>query len=162
MPLLFSLAIHDALVEADREMDRSEHLLAFLDDVHVVSSSHRTRPLYNILGEKLEMGAGIRLHAGKTRVWNREAICPPDIQDLGDEVWNPEGMKILGTPVGSHHFVEEEVAKRLDEERKLWEAIPCVPDLQCAWQIFVQCAGPMPSHVADIAAKPITRTRGRP
>ena len=98
MPLLFSLAIYDSLVEADREMDRSEHLLAFLDDVHVVSP-HRTRPLYNILGERLEMGAGIRLHAGKTRVWNREAICPPDIQDLGDEVWNPEGIKILGKPI---------------------------------------------------------------
>ena len=146
MPLLFSLAIHDSLVEANREMDRSEYLLAFLDDVHAVFSPHRTRPLYKILGE-VGHGAGIRLHAGKTRVWNREAICPPDIQEIGDEVWNPEGIKILGTPVGSHHFVEGEVAKRLDEERKLWEAIPCVPDLQCAWQIFVQCAGPRCHHM---------------
>ena len=29
----------------------------------------------------------------------------------------------------------------LQQERELWEAIPCVPDLQCAWQVLLQCAG---------------------
>ena len=52
-------------------------------------------------------------------------------------------MKVLGTPVGSTQFVEEVVNKRLEEEAKLWEAIPFVPDLQAAWQILLQCAGPM-------------------
>ena len=101
MPLLFSLAIHDSLVEANRGMQPGEHLFAFLDDVYVVSPPGRTRPMYNALGEKMEAGAGIRLHAGKTKVWNRASMCPPDVVDLGAEVWNPEGIKILGTPVGS-------------------------------------------------------------
>ena len=30
--------------------------------------------------------------------------------------------------------------ERIAEERKLWEAIPNVPDLQCAWQILLQSA----------------------
>ena len=75
MLLLFSLAIHDSLVEADWVMDLSEHLLAFLDDAYVVSPPHRTRPMFDVLGEELETGAGIRLHPVKTQVWNREAIC---------------------------------------------------------------------------------------
>ena len=46
-------------------------------------------------------------------------------------------MKILGTPVGSEQFIEEAVQRRLEEERILWDAIPSVPDMQCAWQILL-------------------------
>ena len=34
------------------------------------------------------------------------------------------------------------VAERLVEEQKLWDALPWVPDVKCAWQVLVQCAGP--------------------
>ena len=160
MPLLFSLGIHDSLVEVHRNMQPGEHLLAFLDDVRVVSPPGRTRPMYNVLDEKLEAGAGIRLHAGKTRVWNRASMCPPNVVDLGAEVWNPEGIKILGTPVGSRQFVHEKVMERVDEERRLWEAIPHVPDLQCAWQILLQLRGTaLPPHVAHVATNPVRRVR---
>ena len=61
---------------------------------------------------------------------------------LGPEVWSPSGTKILGTSVGSPDFVRSLTEERLDEERKLWQAISWVPDLQCAWQKLVQCADP--------------------
>ena len=50
MPLLFSLAIHNALDEAKQEMLDGEELFAFLDDVYIVSSPERTRLLYNLVG----------------------------------------------------------------------------------------------------------------
>ena len=53
--------------------------------------------------------------------------------ELGDEVWSPDGIKILGTPLGSQAYVEAFVQNRLEEEDKLWAAIPDIPDLQCAW-----------------------------
>ena len=55
--------------------------------------------------------------------------------------------KILGTPVGSRQLVHEKATERAEEERRLWEAIPHVPDLQCAWQILLQCAGPRCHHM---------------
>ena len=64
-------------------------------------------------------------------------------------------MKILGTPVGSDRFVEAVTEERLSEERRLWEVLERVPDLQCAWQILLQCAGPRtvpPSQSAQYAA----------
>ena len=67
--------------------------------------------------------------------------------DLGAEVWNPECIKILGTPVGSRQFVHEKVMERVEEERRLQEAIPHVRDLQSAWQILLQCAGPRCHHM---------------
>ena len=63
--------------------------------------------------------------------------------DLGPEVWNAEGIKISGIFVGSDAFVQAVSEDRLEEERRLWEAIPWVPDVQCGWQILLQCAGPV-------------------
>ena len=77
---------------------------------------------YDTLGEKLFNHAGIRLHTGKTRVWNRAGVCPEGMAELGPEVWNPKGVKVLGIPVGSRRFVEEVVTKRLEEDDKLWES----------------------------------------
>ena len=95
---------------------------------------HRVRSIFNLLGDRLSTMAGIRLHEGKTRVWNKAGECPEEIAELGPEVWSPEGVKILGTPVGSGEFVARVVAERLVQEQKLWDALPWVPDVQCAWQ----------------------------
>ena len=62
IPLLFSLAIPNALDEAKREMLRGELQFPFLDDIHVVCSQASVRTVFNLLSEKLFAGAGIRLH----------------------------------------------------------------------------------------------------
>ena len=67
--------------------------------------------------------------------------------ELGPDVWNLEGVKVLGTPEDSRAFVDEVINKRLREEHKLWDAIPWVPDLQAAWQILIQCSGPRCHHI---------------
>ena len=71
---------------------------------------------------------------------NRASLCPERVAELGPEVWNPEGVKILGTLVGSQRFVQEVIEKRLAEEQRLWDA-------QAAWQTLLQCAGPRCHHV---------------
>ena len=80
-------------------------------------------------------------------MWNRGGTCPPDVTDLGDEVWNSAGIKILGTPIGTSEFVRSITQQRLEDEGRLWKAIAWVPDLQCAWQILLQCAGPRCHHL---------------
>ena len=50
------------------------------------------------------------------------------------EAWSPEGVKVLGTPVGTREFVEKLSNERIAEEQELLEALAYVPDLQCAWQ----------------------------
>ena len=72
---------------------------------------------------------------------------PEDMEDLGPDVWNPQGVKILGSPVGFEEFVSAFIERRLADEQKLWDAIPSVPDLQCAWQVLLQCAGPRCHHL---------------
>ena len=48
---------------------------------------------------------------------------------------------------GSQEFIQEVCEERLQQERDLWEAIPWVPDFQCAWQVLLQCAGPRCHHL---------------
>ena len=50
MPLLFTLAIHNALNGAKQEMLDGEELFAFLDDVHIVVEPERTRHSHNLVG----------------------------------------------------------------------------------------------------------------
>ena len=65
-------------------------------------------------------------------------------------------MKTLRTPVGSPEFIHALAMERLDEERQLWEATEWVPDLQCALQILVQCAGPRCHHFVRTVPLPVS------
>ena len=54
----------------------------------------------DLLADALQRVAGIQLHQGKARVWSRAGEQPPDVADLGSDVWSPEGVVVLGTPLG--------------------------------------------------------------
>ena len=88
----------------------------------------------------------------KTRVWNKAGIPPQNVEDSGPEVWQPSKTTVLETPIGSELYISEKLDERLAKERALWEAIPTVPDLQCAWQILLQSANPRTNHT--IRTKP--------
>ena len=111
MPLLFSLAIHNALAEVKAHLNEGERLFAFLDDIYVLAKPGRIREIYNLLGERLFARSGIQLHTGKTRTWNGAGAPPPRMEVLGLDVWSCSGIKILGTPVGDDEFV-----RKLSEE----------------------------------------------
>ena len=115
MPMLFCLAIHDASAVVKIHLVEGQHLFAFLDDIYVLYSSERTTTNYIMLANRLETIAGIQLHEGKTRVWNRAGVCSDGVVGLGPEVWGPSGAKILGTPVGSPEFVRNLIVERLGD-----------------------------------------------
>ena len=84
MPLLFALAVHDALAEVASQMEPDELLCAFLDDVYAVCEPGRVRQVFNMMQEALGRRAGIRLHLGKTRAWNKGGVKPDGLDDLAD------------------------------------------------------------------------------
>ena len=132
MPILFSLGIHDVLAEVNSTLNDDEFIFAYLDDIYIVAKPERIREIYDVLAHALLDNANISINAGKTKVWNRIGRYPDNVDDLGTEVWSPDGIIILGTPIGSTDFVHLHAQGRIDEERKLWDMLPTVPDLQCA------------------------------
>ena len=73
MPLLFSLGIHDAL-HASQQGLGSEHLMAFHDDVYVVTLPHRVAHSFSVVQEQLRRHSNIRVHLGKIKVWNASGV----------------------------------------------------------------------------------------
>ena len=83
--------------------------------------------VYALLQAALRDMSGIHLHEGKTRVWNKAGLEPAGIDALGDGVWDPEGVKVLGTPVGSDAFVSNHSKERMSEEDAFLGGIPHIP-----------------------------------
>ena len=111
MPALYSLAQHAALSEAAAGLREGEAISAFLDDKYVVSAPERTGELHGALEDALWRHARIRLHQGKTRVWNAAGEEPSDLARLqpvgADPVWtgawslpaDQQGLLVLGAPL---------------------------------------------------------------
>ena len=62
MPMLFSLGQHAALMAVAARLQEGERLLAFLDDLYIVTSPDRTVEVHNILREELWRHARISVH----------------------------------------------------------------------------------------------------
>ena len=118
MPLLFCLGQHRGLCAVVERLGPREHLVAFLDDVYVATSSPATTvDAHNILGEEMWRHAKITLHFGKTVIWNKSGRAPEGVEVLEEAarrvdpsavVWrgnpdlsnNRQGVVVLGTPIG--------------------------------------------------------------
>ena len=81
MPVLFALGQHPAFVTLQTQFQDDERLFAFLDDLYVVCSPDRVSAVNGVLQNALFHHSRIRVHHGKTQVWNREGV-----------------VRILGTP----------------------------------------------------------------
>ena len=110
MSLLYSLGQHQALVAT----------MAYLDDIYLVTSPTRVGAVYTTLSTELQRRCHIRVHTGKTRVWNAAGVRPDAcdwlerqavLEDAGP-VWRgsdlstfQQRVRILGTPLGHPDFV---------------------------------------------------------
>ena len=150
MPALFALGLHDTLQRVKEQMQPGEQLFAYLDDIYVLCLPERVRPLYDLLKGALKEDTGLDLNEGKTRVYNRAGEEPAGVRELGADVWvggtdraaERRGLKVLGTPVGTAEFAAALGEKWTEKEKKLWELLPLLPDLQTAWLLLLNCAGP--------------------
>ena len=149
MPLLFFLGQHTAFVRAQSQMAPGEVLLAFLNDVHT--------------GE-----AGIRIHQGKTQIWNQAGEKLEGCEELEKvavfaadptaAVWrgsdelppHKRGMKVLGTPVGHADFIRDHLEKTAAEHQVLLDRTPLVEDVQSAWLLLAHCAAAMANYLCRV------------
>ena len=69
-------------------------------------------PVFTLLRDALEREVGNQLHQGKTKVWNKSGRPPEDVRTLGRDAWQPAGIRVLGTPIGTAQFVADAVCGR--------------------------------------------------
>ena len=135
MPLLFCLAIHNSLVVAKAEMQVGEQLFAFLDDVNTLTTPGRTRSVCADC-TRGRQGAGI----GTTR-------APPTCQNSGAKCGVHRASRCWAHQWGHLSLLRMSPRDGWKKRVACGRRIPSVPDLQSAWQIILQCAGPRCHHL---------------
>ena len=157
MPSLFALAQHDSLMAAQSQLNEDDFLLAFLDDLYIVTSHDRARAAFDVVTSEVASGAGVRTHLGKLRLWSKNGgDCPDGFTGFESEIWTgnaqPEycGIKVLGTPLGHPGFVDAHARGRLEEEQRFLNKLPRLADLQCAWLLLSYCAVPRANHLLRV------------
>ena len=123
----------------------TEYLLAFLDDIHLVTDPARVATVHRELGLQWTH-ARISLHTWKTQIWNRSGQCPPGcegifeaarVSDPDAVVWKGDqslptgnqGVVVLGAPLGHADFVARKLEAKTDEHRVLFRRILAEQDL---------------------------------
>ena len=160
MPALSALAQHPALAELQGQLLPSEAVFAFLDDIYVVAEPERVRPLLDALSAALWEHARVRLHAGKTRIWNAAGEELPSIADLAaagssDPAWvgdwslppDQQGLTVLGAPLGHDAYVHAQLRLKRAEHDRLLGRIPQLSSLQAAWLLLLFRAAPRANHL---------------
>ena len=137
--------------------------MAFLDDIWCVSSPARTPVGFTAIQEEL-LTIGIRVHDGKTQLWNRSGQVPAGTEALtaaaqrSDReaiVWRgdislpaeEQGLTVLGTLLGHPANVRSRLAAVSEQHDQLIEQILSVSDLQCAWILLLYCAAARPNYL---------------
>ena len=112
MPDLYSLGQHEALDEIQQRLHPDDFVVAFLDDVFIITSPDRARAAYDTAAEVMPRRTGVQFQPSKTRAWCRcPRPAPQGIAELGENVWRSDrrpderGLRIVGTPVGSDEFI---------------------------------------------------------
>ena len=154
MPALFALGLHGALVAAKDGLHTDDWLGAFLDDIYLVTTRERARQAFDEVAAAIREKSGIDVHLGKCRAWSAAGgAAPPGIAEIGPEVWRcgraaaEDGLKVLGSPLGSEAFVEAFAAARREEEQVFLDRLEHVPDLQSAWLLLLHCAAARANHL---------------
>ena len=168
MPLLFAVGQHSALDAVQEELQEREVLLAFHDDIYVVTPDPaRVGPIYAVLQEHLYGYARIRINGGKTQVWNRGGTRPEACDvleqiaqslDPDAQVWrgpphlpeSEQGMKVLGSPLGHPSFIQQFLRKKALKHRTLLDRIPQLPDVQSAWSLLLHCASAKANYLLRV------------
>ena len=150
MPLLCALGQHQALRSVQFQLRPSEGLLAFHDDIYVVTSPERTCEVHTIWREALWDNSRIQIHVGKTQIWNRAGVAPRNFDkflraarlvDAHAKLWFGD----LATPpelapVNTDAYVRAHLQDIVDTHQVLLSRILAVPDLQSAWVLLLYCA----------------------
>ena len=158
-PLLFSLAVHRALSNAQTFLRAGEYIFAFLDDVYTIATRERAADITAHVAQKIEEGAGVKPKLGNYALWSRQGgVEPPGVEVFlrgqprpATPLWKGDldpahnGPVILGTPIGRSEFVERDLQERL-AQRFLAE-ITQLPDLRAAWLVLLYCAVPRANNL---------------
>ena len=102
--------------------------MAHLDDVYVVA--RRKCGTSGVRPDGCDILQRIAVQSDPNAIVWRSSDVPTQQQRI----------KILGTPLGHHDFVQNHLERVADEHQQFLDLLPTVPNLQSSWLLLVHCA----------------------
>ena len=88
MPVLYALGQHEALQAARSELHESDVLLAFLDDLYLLTTRDRVTEAIRLVTSKVAEMAGVQPHLGKLEVWSAAGgPAPAGLREQYPSAW---------------------------------------------------------------------------
>ena len=79
--------------------------------MYLTTKPDRVGAGYAILEQELRVHACIRVHTGKTKIWNQAGVRPEVCDVLEGIPFEEQGIKVLGSPVGHPAFVARQLER---------------------------------------------------
>ncbi|CAE7949518.1 unnamed protein product, partial [Symbiodinium sp. KB8] len=139
-PALFALGQHKALCRPAAELHQNDALLGQCNEGRRDSLWHRLQ---------LRQNKGVRAGTAPAAAsWGKR--CGEGTSHRLSEAWLSSAPQLIGHP----DFVQAWAAESMQEERKLLQQLPELPDLQCSWLLFSMCPLDDAPHAGPIATLP--------
>ncbi len=177
MPALFCLGLDEALTQARSQLLPNELLVAYLDDIYLVTTKPRARQAYDTVTRCIREMAGVEANLGKTECWGKGGgEPPPGVNELAPSatsdnvprtpIWKGDlpahlnGIEVLGSPIGTEAYVAEAARERLRQEKKLLDKLRAPLTNQTAWLLLSFCAAPRANHILRTLPPSLARIYG--
>ena len=94
-----------ALSKLDGGARNRRFLFAYLDDTFIVTQPGSTGDSFRSMETELWKRAKIRIHGGKTKIWHRAGIRPPDEFERRARAVDPSAPRCHARSEGSRHSI---------------------------------------------------------
>jgi len=142
-PLYFALGLQRVLRHL-RSSSFQCTILAYLDDVLVLAPRNQCIHAYSVLRSKAA-DVGLRVNASKSVLYTKD-LTPPVLEDPPQLI--TDGLKILGSPVGTEDYVKNSLRERFDtRDTPVLSIIPELP-ATLGLQLVRSCVNARPLFLA--------------
>ena len=133
--LIFSLTMHPVVLKIDRENSW------FLDDGALAGDKSGLQKAVDILRQE-GPPRGLFLSSTKSKVWSQVQLPDMDREDpleCGIQLDTAEGIKLLGSPIGSLTFEEGIISEKIDKAEYLMEKLSELEDPHSEYVLLRSC-----------------------
>ena len=144
--LLFSLDLQPIVEQIQHEVPDLDINAWYLDDGTLVGKKDDLRRAVDIIIEQgpargLYLSTATTAPLPKSTIWNpaNTSTDNDDPLDRGIPRIQQAGIILLGTPVGSHHFIQERIRDKIERVRNITSQLPLLQDAQTEFVLLRSC-----------------------
>ena len=138
--VIFTLVAHPVILAVRDEVPELKLNSFFLDDSFLVGRTEQLQRALQIIVREGEP-RGLRLAPGKSTLWSPSGVVQADNFGYGVRLVTEDGIRVLGSPLGSEEFVKKYLEESVEKCRVISEQLPRLEDHMSSYILTRSCLG---------------------